>query len=85
MSASSNRPARPPVRWSTHWQHILLVIAVVVGGSLFGFSFVLWPLRPVERIIGAVVLLGVAAVLVWLATYLTRPLPPAPSRRTSRR
>lgn len=85
MSALSNRPTRPPVRWSTHWQHILMVLAVVVGGSLFGLSFALWPLRPVERVLGGAIMVGVLAVLVWVGAYLARPVAQESKRPGTRR
>ena len=76
---------RPRVRWSTHWQHILLLLAVMVGGSLFGVSFTLFPLRPSEPYIGVAILLGVGAALVWTVLYLLRPVQPEQSRRSSRK
>ena len=71
--------------WSTHWQHILFVLSVVVGGSLFGVSYALWPLRPIERALGVAIVVGVVAVLVWLVIYLLRPVQRPPRRGASRR
>lgn len=71
---TSSRPPRPPVRWATHSQHILFMVAVTVGGLLFGISYTLWPLSPVERWIGVGVLVVVAGIWVRVATYLVRPV-----------
>ena len=75
------RPPRPPVRWATHSQHILFVVAVTVGGLLFGISYTLWPLSPYERFVGVGVLLVVAFVWFKVVTYLARPVEVPRTRR----
>ena len=69
-----SRDPRPAVRWSLHSMQILMVIAVVVGGTLFGLAFTLWPTGWVDRVLGAAILLGVAACVVWVVAYLSRPV-----------
>lgn len=81
-SSRPSRPSRPPVRWATHNQHILFVVAATVGGLLFGVSYTVWPLSPVERWIGVGVLVVVAGIWVRVASYLVRPV--EEPRRTRR-
>lgn len=78
---SASRPSRPPVRWATHSQHILFVVAVTVGGLLFGISYTLWPLVAYERWLGVGVLLVVAFVWFKVVTHLLRPVEVPRTRR----
>lgn len=72
--ADPTPPPRPPVRWATHSQHILFVVAVTIGGLGFGLSFTLWPLKPYERFVGIAVLAVVGYVWLRTVTYLRRPV-----------
>ncbi|MFC6154667.1 hypothetical protein [Nocardioides yefusunii] len=72
--AKPGRVPRPPIAWATHSMHIMMVVAVTLGGTGFGLAFALWPTSSFERILGIAVLAAVAATWVTALNYVLRPV-----------
>lgn len=73
-SRGDGRVPRPPITWATHSMHIMLVVAVVIGGTGFGLAFAVWPTSTFERILGIGVLGVVATAVVMAVNYVLRPV-----------
>lgn len=54
--------------------HIMMVLSVAIGGTLFGLAFALWPQGSVDVVIGIVLLAAVAALAAWVVHHLMRPV-----------
>lgn len=71
---SNARPPRHPITWATHSMHLMMVLAVLVGGTLFGLAFAVWPQSTFDLWLGRAILAGVAALAGWALWFLSRPV-----------